>query len=354
MRNAPLILACWAAIGVFAVLAARADDLADAKAALEKAGVRVLATGVSLANESDLSKELAKAGPLQRTMKLATTELKKAEDNAAKGQAVLNAMKVQQIQLNANLAKVNPNDVATNNKIVGALQALDGQLELGRQEKAKLDEAAKAAQAKHSQAREAFVELMVASRKLADTLEADYAKKANDPDIKANLVKLNAAAGKQFVLAPTPVLTSGVKRLKALEDTIVSEAIELRSDDQHLWVKVFINGTGAPEEMVVSSSSGLVMLTAPVAAKLGVKPGDNDPMIRLVMADGRELPARQMTLKSVRVGKFEVEDVDCAVLGEDAVAAQPTLGRAFLESFKYEIDSAAKTLTMVKVSDSGK
>jgi len=316
--------------------------------------VRVLATGVSLANEGELSKELAKAGPLQKTLKTAAAELKKAEDNVAKGQQVLNAMKVQQIQLNAQLAKVNPNDVATNNKIVGALQALEGQLELGRQEKAKLDEAVKTAHARHSEAREAFVTLMVACRKLADTLEADYAKKANDPAIKANLVKLNAAAGKQFALAPGAILNSGLKNLKRLEDTIVSEAIELRSDDQHLWVNVYINGGSAPQEMVVSSGSGLLMLTAPAAAKLGIKPGDNDPTIRLVMADGRELPARQVTLKTVRVGKFEVEDVACAVLGEDAVAAQPTLGKAFLDSFKFEIDPAAKTLTMVKVSDSGK
>jgi len=234
------------------------------------------------------------------------------------------------------------------------LQALDGQLDLGRQEKAKLDEAVKTAHGKYSQAREAYLEQMAACRKLADALEANYAKKANDPEIKANLVKLNAASGKQFTLTPTAILTSGLKKLKGFEDAVVSEAIELRSDDQHLWVNVFINGGSAPQEMIVSSGSGLVILTAPVAAKLGVKPGDNDPMIRLVLADGRELPARQMRLKSVRVGKFEVEDVDCAVLGEEAVAAQPTLGRAFLESFKYEIDSAAKTLTMVKVGDSGK
>jgi len=352
MRTAPLAWFCWAAIGVFAVFAtARGDNQADAKAALEKAGVRVLATGVALANEGDLSKELAKAGPLQRTMKLAATELKKAEETATKGQNVLNAMKVQQIQLNAGLAKVAPGDVATNNKIVGALQALDGQLDLGRQEKAKLDEAVKAAHKKYSDARDAFLQLTIAARKLGDTLEADYAKKANDPEIKANLVKLNAAAGKQFALAPGAVLTSALKNLKRLEDTIVSEAIELRSDGQRLWVTVFINGSQS-EDLVLDSGASSVCLPAKIATKFGLTPTEKDPPVTLVMADGREIQGRLMVLKNVRVGKFEVEDVECVVLGENAVAAQALLGLTFLDNFKYEIDSAAKTLTMVKITDS--
>lgn len=40
------------------------------------------------------------------------------------------------------------------------------------------------------------------------------------------------------------------------------------------------------------------------------------------------------------------------VLGDEAVAAEPLLGMSFLEHFKFEIDSSAKKLTMVKVSGS--
>ena len=57
-----------------------------------------------------------------------------------------------------------------------------------------------------------------------------------------------------------------------------------------------------------------------------------------------------MKLASVRVGKFTVENVECAVLGDDAVAAEPLLGMSFLEHFKFEVDAAARKLTMVKVS----
>ena len=57
-----------------------------------------------------------------------------------------------------------------------------------------------------------------------------------------------------------------------------------------------------------------------------------------------------MKLPTVRVGKFTVDNVECAVLGEDATAAEPLLGMSFLEHFKFEVDAAAKKLTMVKVA----
>jgi len=59
-----------------------------------------------------------------------------------------------------------------------------------------------------------------------------------------------------------------------------------------------------------------------------------------------------MKLTSVRVGKFTVENVECAVLGPAATMAEPLLGMSFLENFKFEIDAAAKKLNMVKVASS--
>ena len=193
---------------------------------------------------------------------------------------------------------------------------------------------------------------MLAERKLAYHLEAEYAKISTDAEVKSALARLNAAAGKPLAVAPSPTLTAALKRLQMLEDTVLSESIELRSDGQLLYVNVHVNGKHQ-QEMVLDSGASIVCLPAAVAAKLGMKPTEKDPLLTLVLADGREIQGRKMTLKSLRVGKFEVEDVECAVLGEDAVAAQACLGQTFLEAFKYEIDSAAKTLTMVKVGSDG-
>ena len=59
-----------------------------------------------------------------------------------------------------------------------------------------------------------------------------------------------------------------------------------------------------------------------------------------------------MTIPSVRVGKFTAENVECAVLGADAISAELLLGMSFLGNFKFEINAQKGTLTMVKVETS--
>src|SRR4029453_16452396 len=97
---------------------------------------------------------------------------------------------------------------------------------------------------------------------------------------------------------------------------------------------------------------GASMISLPyvVAAKLGLKPGPSDPAVQMQLADGRVIEGRRMIIPSVRVGKCEVEKVECAVLGEEAVNAEPLLGMSFLGNFKFEVNADAKTLTMVKIA----
>jgi predicted aspartyl protease len=51
----------------------------------------------------------------------------------------------------------------------------------------------------------------------------------------------------------------------------------------------------------------------------------------------------------VRVGTFEVENVEAAVLSDAAFAAEPLLGNSFLSHFRSEIDQSAKTLRLTRV-----
>jgi len=51
-----------------------------------------------------------------------------------------------------------------------------------------------------------------------------------------------------------------------------------------------------------------------------------------------------MVLKSVRVGQFTVEDVDCAVL-PDSWWRRTTAGRKFLRNFVYKLDPQAASFT---------
>ncbi|HEX5105837.1 MAG TPA: retropepsin-like aspartic protease [Pirellulaceae bacterium] len=328
----------------------RADDLADARDALEKLGLRAISTAVLLPAESDLAKELSKSALLRKNLTLAAKDQQNVENQAILLQKTLTGLRQQHVVLNAQLANVNPNDVTTNNRLVGALNAIAGQFDLLKEKQGEMEEAQTAARAKVNEAREAYVQMVLSSRKLADQIAADYELKAVDPAVKAAIDKLNAATGKPVALGPSTAFAGNVRRLKALEDTVLSESIPLRdSGGGTFHVSVVVNGK-EQQEMVLDSGASLISLPLALAERFGLKPSDKDPTIVLQLADGREIEGRLMKLKSVRVGKFSVEDVECAVLGEDAIRAEPLLGMSFLGNFKFEVDATAKELTMVKVA----
>jgi hypothetical protein len=121
--------------GLLVVASLWADELSDARTALEKAGVRASSAGVLLAKEAELSKELAKSTTLRRNVVLAEKDLKAAEAQVEALQRRLTELKQQHVQLSAQLSSINRNDVTLNNKLVGALQAVEGQHEMTRYQK---------------------------------------------------------------------------------------------------------------------------------------------------------------------------------------------------------------------------
>ena len=75
--------------------------------------------------------------------------------------------------------------------------------------------------------------------------------------------------------------------------------------------------------------------------------------IRLTLADGKIVEGWLMSVKSITVGPFTVENVECAVLPENLIAAHPLLGGTFLKNFVYKLDLTAQKLDMSKVKEPG-
>ena len=73
-------------------------------------------------------------------------------------------------------------------------------------------------------------------------------------------------------------------------------------------------------------------------------------MIKLLLADGRTISAHGVTLPRVRIGEFEAEDVEAAVLDDVSIQAEPLLGMSFLGNFKFEIDTQQKRLKMLRIA----
>jgi aspartyl protease family protein len=114
-------------------------------------------------------------------------------------------------------------------------------------------------------------------------------------------------------------------------------------------VNVGINDQNIP--MLLDGGAALTVLPADLARRLGVTvPADASP-VRLVLADGKTLMARSAVIPTVRVGGFQAEKVAAAVLDPGSAITHPLLGMSFLGKFKFEIDSAAKELRLLRVAN---
>src|SRR6267142_2754553 len=152
-------------IGLLATARLWGDELSEARAALEKLGIRASATGVVLAKEAELTKELGKSAALKRNVLQAEKDLKAAEFQAEMLQRGLTQLKQQHMQYSAQLANINPNDITLNNKLVSALKVIEGQVELTKPQARQLDEQVRTSRAKANEAREAYIELALTARR---------------------------------------------------------------------------------------------------------------------------------------------------------------------------------------------
>lgn len=326
----------------------------DAKKTLEGKGLKVLSASFQLPEEATLGTSLRDVTNLQKTMRQAATELAAVEAQDAQGQQAITQLTQLNVQLNAQLANVQPNDISTNNKLVSAIRANESQMELVEQGREKLIEQVRTARVKSNEAREQYVEKLLELRKLADGVALKYSTLAADGEVRQALVDLNAATKKTYQLSATRDFQISEKRLKTLEDSVLSEKIALRREDggNSLWVSVVVNGKHT-KEMLVDSGASIVVLPRATAKELGIEINSTHEEIVLVLADGSKITGHSVTLPSLRVGKFTVEKVRAAVLGPEATEAEPTLGMSFLGQFKWEVDSVEGSLTMVKVDVGG-
>lgn len=329
-------------------------DAASAKALLEQRGIRVTSSSLALADEVVFNRKLTETTKLRRAVFDATKQWNEMQKKAAEALAAVTKLTEANVQLNTQLAAVPPNNVAMHNRLVGLINANVGQIDLVEKAAEQVKEQANTLRVKANQAREQYVQQILDLRKLADSIAARYEQLASDQAVQKAVAQWGEDQGKPIELGQTRTFLSSVSRLKTLEDTVLSEAIELRKGPSDtLYVSVVINGDHT-QEMVLDSGSSLVCLPNAMANDMGISISSQNPKIILVLADGRQIEAHLVRLGSVRVGRFTVENVDCAVLSPEATHAMPLLGMSFLGNFKFEIDSADNKLTMIRVEDGGR
>jgi clan AA aspartic protease (TIGR02281 family) len=329
-------------------LPVKGDDLADVKAGIAKHKLKPSGNAMTLMEESDFLKATEKSNDLRRDLFKSIKEVNQHSQIMEQGRQQSIALRAEQVRLNTALANVGPDQVLTNNKLVGALNALGGQINLLEEQRTQFEEKGKEIRAKMNEAREAYIQHLLMLRETADKLHTAYESKQADSDLKATIELASKVAKREYTFGMSPPCKIALKKLKSLEDTILSEEITLDRRGNTLFVSVVVNGK--TESMVLDSGASSISLPYAMAVKLGVTPTESDPKVRVSLADGSVIEGHRKNLATVRVGKFTVNNVDCIVLGPDAIKAEPLLGMSFLGNFKFEVNADAKTLTMVKVT----
>ncbi|MGB7325830.1 MAG: retropepsin-like aspartic protease [Rubripirellula sp.] len=280
-------------------------------------------------------------------------ELKRTYDDWKAVDQRIHAMELEQKRLNVQYGELNL-QLARGNVAARARDQVVGMINAGLA-RSKILESEKSAQKV----------LLSSKRATLNAAEAEYAETVLA--IRSDYKKLKEELDKQLITSPvqialrvmhanfdTPegqtaddILSVVDKRLQKIEQEVFSETIALQVVNQSLYVNVVVGRVST--RMVVDSGASLISLPSKTATELGIVIPPDAPQMRMIMADGREIPARGVTLARVRVGEFEAENVNAAILDEAATDAEPLLGMSYLGNFKFEIDMAEKSLKMLRI-----
>ncbi len=314
----------------------------------EELNLRVIGNSVVFDAERDLSKGLTEAASLKRKVRKAILSYRSGKKEIADLEARIQVAQQQLIGLNAQLANVTT--VAANNRLVGSIAVLEGQIRLAQQGLADLKDQEQKARASLMELQESYVQAILDMRVLADKLDAEYEDRKDDPEIASQVAEFSKSRGKDLAFGPSNTWRSNGRKLAELEESVTSERIPLRGDSGTFYATVVVNGEHTTE-MVVDSGASLISLPFAMAREMGLEPKAGDRQILLTIADGSTITGYLKTARSVRVGTFELENVECAVLGPEATNAEPLLGMSFLGEFQFDLDSSDGTLGLTQIDD---
>jgi aspartyl protease family protein len=328
----------------FAMLAsplARAADKAPDDVLKEK--------GLTKVNFTYLLPDDAKLAESLRQMRLAKKTLdddtKKRVDLEKKIKMAKGSIATWEFEFrNLNEKLAGAKDVFENNKIVGQLNALQSKIKEGTQ----IQKDWEGELRKTGESRDAYVGVVLETSEKLETLQKQYDAINADPDVKAAVAAINEKARPKIKIGPSPEMVQNLAFVRQQRQGINSAVVKVNNEGNVPHVDVTFNGK-VTRSLVLDSGASVVSLTADTAKALGMTPGPNDPTMRLQLADGKVVEAKQMVIKSVRVGQFVVENVDCAVLPESLIAADNLLGGSFLRNFVYKLDPEAGELHMSQV-----
>lgn len=187
---------------------------------------------------------------------------------------------------------------------------------------------------------------------LSDKMEAadqQYKKLSADPDVTKALSQLNAQGGFRQQLGPSAAFIEEFPDVRRARSAVNTAAIKFVHDSNTPEVNVVLNGE-VTVPMTFDSGASAVSISWDLAARLGITPGQHDPVIKTTIANGKAAEAYPSVLKSVRLGPFTAENVLCIICPKSEKGAPNLLGGTFLQNFVYRMDLAHGEVRLTQVS----
>jgi len=202
-----------------------------------------------------------------------------------------------------------------------------------------------------AQSREKYMQAVLDLRKSVDELTAKYDGLSKNPEITKALEALSASTKSKPRLGPSAKIRDAIKLLEKAEGSVQSETIELHRE--HGVDHVYASLGKVSTKMVLDTGASLTTISAKLAGRIGLKPKTGDPPVKLTTADGTVVEAKRLVIPSVRVGKFTIQNVECAVMPAEKGDVDPLLGQTFFKHFKVEYSAEARKLSLKRLDTDG-
>ncbi|MCX5711180.1 MAG: retropepsin-like aspartic protease [Candidatus Omnitrophica bacterium] len=138
---------------------------------------------------------------------------------------------------------------------------------------------------------------------------------------------------------------------RRLEEERKPRDVEFSSDSRGILIKTVLNNSvGAT--LVLDTGASAVMLKKSVAEKLGINLDSGPSDVKITVADGREIMAKHIFLKSVKVQDYEARDVEAVIPLEESgvpLIYDGLLGMSYLKNFNFKVDHKENKLILEKL-----
>ena len=144
---------------------------------------------------------------------------------------------------------------------------------------------------------------------------------------------------------------SRIEAAKAQAESLKPKEVLVSRESGHIFVQARLNDK-VPVELLLDTGASFVLLSSEIGRRLGVDKDKRKSIVKMQVADGRQVDAQYMILDSVKIQGVEAKNVDAAVLLDNAEGINfkdGLLGMSFLKKFNFKIDQSNNRITLEKL-----